>query len=618
MNKNYLVKSLLLVLLISFNIHVAIGQQKTMGSIARHAIINFSDPAIVDFDPHIVNQQMPMPSEAYGQQKSLLNKIRQGKRPGQAIAKETSIVPNPIQIKGRLANPTGTPPDNDIAISNDGKIMSVINSNIRFYDDTLGLIGSKSLASIYASIGTFSFLSDPRVIYDPAADRFVLVCFTGTLSTTSKVLVAFSQSNDPLASWNVYSIDGSPINDSTWSDYPIIAVNNQDFFMSFNLVKDNVHWSVGFRQSIIWQIDKQRGYNGDSLHYQLWSNINFNNRPLRNICPAKYQSNTMPNNMYFLTVRNVAMSNDSIFLTEINNSFQSGSATISTRLLQTDQPYGFPPNVPMSNNNYLQTNDARILAAIYENNYIHYGSNSFNPNYLNAGVMLGQIENVSTASPTIKTTLISNDSCEYAYPSMAYLGGQPADHQVMFSFSHCYTNKMPGTSIVYKNSNNQFSDVVDISKGLTAVNSISDTMERWGDYSGTQIKYNQPDRVFLSNSYGVQSGLKTWVAEVRSTDFTAINNLKTNTNITDVKLYPNPIEQNNQLAVSFYLEKADDLTFIITNMIGSQQYFVAQDRIKGGFNDFKFSTTPLSSGTYLLSIYNKNGNIINSKKFVKQ
>jgi hypothetical protein len=47
--------------------------------------------------------------------------------------------------------------------------------------------------------------------------------------------------------------------DSTWSDYPIIALSGSDLFLTFNQVRDNVSWTVGFKQSVIWQIDKTKG-----------------------------------------------------------------------------------------------------------------------------------------------------------------------------------------------------------------------------------------------------------------------------------------------------------------------------------------------------------------------
>ena len=82
----------------------------------------------------------------------------------------------------------------------------------------------------------------------------------------------------------------------------------------------------------------------------------------------------MGTNMYFLTLRNVASSNDSIFLTEITDSYQSGNAQITQKVVTSPVAYGFPPNAVQklygTAQQYLMTNDARVLAAIYENNYI--------------------------------------------------------------------------------------------------------------------------------------------------------------------------------------------------------------------------------------------------------
>ena len=161
---------------------------------------------------------------------------------------------------------------------------------------------NKSLTSLFSTVGVYSWISDPRVIYDPATDRFILVCFSGDVSNESTILLAFSQSNDPTGSWNTYTLTGNPLNDSTWSDYPILAITDKDVFVTFNLVKDSINWMEGFRQSVIWQIDKQSGYTGVALPYHLWSGIQYNGAPLRNICPAKYQTTPMGTNMYFLTL----------------------------------------------------------------------------------------------------------------------------------------------------------------------------------------------------------------------------------------------------------------------------------------------------------------------------
>jgi hypothetical protein len=103
--------------------------------------------------------------------------------------------------------------------------------------------------------------------------------FGSSVSYESEILVGFSQTNDPAGNWNVYTLNGNSFNDSTWSDYPIISLSDKDLFMTFNQVKDNVSWTVGFRQSVIWQINKQDGYAGTPLQYNLWDSIQYNGVP---------------------------------------------------------------------------------------------------------------------------------------------------------------------------------------------------------------------------------------------------------------------------------------------------------------------------------------------------
>lgn len=211
-----------------------------------------------------------------------------------------------------------------MAVGLDGTIVSAVNSNLQIYNSNGVSIATRSLAALASKLGTFTMNSDPRLLYDPQTDRYVIVWFTGSLSTTNKIIVGFTKTNNPADSWNFYTLNGASFNDSTWSDYPIISLSNKDLFITFNQVKDNIHWSVGFKQSVIWQLDKQKGYDGDPLKFTLWSDIKHNGGNHRNICPAKYQTASPDSNMYFLSVRNVANSNDTIFLLEINNTYASG------------------------------------------------------------------------------------------------------------------------------------------------------------------------------------------------------------------------------------------------------------------------------------------------------
>ncbi|MBK7762665.1 MAG: T9SS type A sorting domain-containing protein [Bacteroidetes bacterium] len=616
-------KPLLLIINLIALVNMSFAQATKINGVSGNAkVINFSDPSIVDYQMNLVQlDQHPIPSAEYGNKKEELNTLRALQKyeasENQVQAKTRGIAPNPNIVKGAQGNVSnGIPNDNDIAVSNDGKVVSVVNSNMRVYDDTLKTLYNKTLTSLVASIGVYTWISDPRIIYDPAADRFILVCFSGNLSTESTILVGFTQTNDPTGNWNFYTLNGNSFNDSTWSDYPIISVSDKDLFITFNQVKDNVSWTIGFKQSVIWQIDKQLGYNGSPLQYDLWSDIKYGGTNLRNICPAKYQSATMGNNMYFLTLRNVASTNDSIFITEITDSYQSGNATLQQKLLISPVAYGFPPNAVQkyfasSGQQYLMTNDARVLAAVYENDNIHFGSNTINPAYTNAGVYLGQIKNISSTTPVVSADIFSSDSVEYGYPSMAYMGNNTSEHNVMFTFSHCFVDSFPGTSVLYKDNNGNFSDIIRVKNGTSYINVLTDSTERWGDYTNIQKKYNTPGRAYLSGSWGKSSGMNCWVAMVDNTEFSVgIEEPMANN---ESSLFPNPMA--DRFTTKFHHAKSEQVKFEIVNMQGQQVQLLLDTYVKEGNNEFSFTTQPLPPGNYMLKISGIN-NIISVQKFM--
>lgn len=303
----------------------------------------------------------------------------------------------------------------------------------------------------------------------------------------------------------------------------------------------------------------------------------------------------MPNNMYFLTLRNVASSNDSIFLTEITDSRASGKAELKIRLLKSPVAYGFPPNAKQKKGTgtqqYLMTNDARVLAAVCENDYIHFGFNSLNPDYMNASVFLGRIQYASSSNPMVKGTILNSSDREYAYPSMAYMGD---DHKMLFAFSHCYIDSFSGTSMIYENEYGEFSDVVPVRNGTSIVDVLTDSNERWGDYSNVQMMYNQPNKAYLTGSYSGGSRSYTCVGIVTNAD-------SVNTSTYQAEIYPNPTDKN-YFQMHFELDEAQYLNFSLFDMQGRLVATMLNTRAKQGSNDFSFDTNPLSSGHYILKI----------------
>lgn len=75
---------------------------------------------------------------------------------------------NPIVYKGFEGNAAAsTPNDNDIAVSNNGTVVSVVNSSMQVLDDTGKILLNKSLTNLVASAGVYTWISDPTSFGPP-------------------------------------------------------------------------------------------------------------------------------------------------------------------------------------------------------------------------------------------------------------------------------------------------------------------------------------------------------------------------------------------------------------------------------------------------------------------
>jgi hypothetical protein len=618
-NYIYLMKKVCALLFFSMAVCANAQVLKTEGKVCKKAEVDISN-IILDLDPLVQNIDVqPLPSAAYGNLKKELAIKRSQKQKNNYTNKQTrGTAPNPIIVKGIAGNNGGTPLDNDISVSNNGLVLSCINSNIRITDDTFkNVVAFKSLTALASSLGVFSWISDPRVIYDPQADRWIMNFFSGADSWDTHIIIGFSKTNRPDSAWTFYDLPGNSFNDSTWSDYPILAVNDNDVFLTYNHVKDNVSWQIGFKQSVIWQIDKQSGYNADTtLPYTLWSNLKLNDSSYRNICPAKPQILPFGNSMHFVSVRNVAVSNDSVFLFTINNSQKSGAATLNIQTLKTDIAYGFPPNVPMPAGQQLMTNDGRVLAAIYTNDKIYFGANTVDTTYMSSGIYLGTINNVST-TPTVSGKIISDDTVDYAYPSLCYLGnGIGADERILYSFSRCNAQGYAGCSMLYKNAANDYSDVVTLKYGASGINALTDSTERWGDYSGTYRRYNRPNTAYIANSFASSNTQRTWLALVQTPDMPA--SISTNESIEEqaAELYPNPVLNTDRVNIGFTLQHRTKVNIKLYTIQGKLVAQLPNDYLKPGRQTLSISTANLPQGNYILKGEGNNETIF-TKQFVK-
>ncbi len=504
-----------------------------------------------------------------------------------------------------------TPNDNNMAINNDSFVVSVLNSLIGIYNANTGLLKKNWFLEYLpldakntkpgSGIAPLNRSYDPKVVYDPVANRFIIVYLEGDGSNDTRIIIAFSKTNLPLDGWNIYKLNGNPFGGKFWTDYPMIAINGEDLFVTVNLLKDSTDWRDGFTQSVIWQVQKSKGYNADSLEYNLWSNLKHNNKSIWNICPVQESEQPGSAGLYLLSVRPGDIANDTVFLHHISDNYSSGKSQYSYKILKSNKQYGVPPAAPQKVSGFrLQTNDARVLGAIYNNNKIQFVQTSRNAINGKSSIYHAIIQDPHTALPAIKSNIISFDSLDLAYPTIVNAGNQSWGQQSLITFSHSGLNTFPGTSVIYFDNNGQYSDLIRVKQGQGIINSfIADTAERWGDYTSIQRRYNNKNEFWLAGSFGkANDKVGTWIGKINMNDPSVAVD-KINTIDVGNEAYPNPVV--DVFMIPFETDEKADLRIEILDMTGKLILVLSESKEAGEQKAF-INVSMFSSGVYYYTV----------------
>lgn len=623
--------------------NLAIGQSFTYKESGVRAIappVKINPTAIKQrWNPSLQNMEPHVPGgNSYG---SFLLRQKENARPshkGQTTflnGNSKNTADQPILGQNfRGNNPQGMPNDNDMAISNDGKLISVINSKIWIYD----VVGDSLLLDIALedfadTLGLVAGMYDPRAAYDPKEDKFIMVWLSGNRNTNSNIVLAFSETADPLGNWNLYAIPGNMLDGQTWTDYPMIAITDDEFILTGNaLVNDTIggndSWKFLFKESLIWQIDKASAFAGDSLRFKFYSNIRYNNRPIRNLCPMQGGSTTTGPEFYLVSNRNFDIVNDTFFVLKVTGRYNNPLTQLQVNVTRTDVPYGVPPDARQPGGLKLQTNDARVLDGYIENGIIYFVGNTILPDSARSGVYHGRIV-AWDGSFACTGTILGQHDIELGYPAISYTGKSSYDDEAIISFNYCSQDTFASVGAVFYNGiAASYSTRLTVKKGLTPVSRGGGTNQRWGDYSGNQRRYNMPGKVWITGYYGdnyVFSALSsipncnlTWVAELTSPDTinaTGIVN-QPKKSLPKVSAYPNPTDD----VVTLEFESPEDkwVEIALYSLGGQLVKAFIRDEVKPGTNRFSFSLAPLATGTYVLQVTGTNGNIASKKIVVGQ
>lgn len=503
---------------------------------------------------------------------------------------------------------SSVPNDNTMAISNDGIVVAAINTNIIFFDtksdSLLKTISLSAFSDTLANISTHQY--DPKAIYDYQHDRFILVYLAGSgTDATSNIIVAFSSSSNPMDEWFLYSLPGNPLLDTSWTDYPAVSLSNNELYITGNLLKKgNGSWQTSFKQSVIWQIDKSVGFSGDSIQLGLYTGIGLNGIPVRNIHPIRGGNQFYGPEMYFLSQRNFDIENDTFFLIKTSDLLGSQINRLDLTAMRSDQKYGVPPNAKQTNNRRLATNDSRVLGGFFQNGLIQFVGNSVDTLTGHASFYHG-IFNPLQKEKQIHLNIFTDSILEFGYPNISYCGTTSESKHAMISYNYTADVVFPGMGAMFYENENLYSKPINLKSGETPIYILTGT-QRWGDYSGSQPKYNKPGEVWVAATFGKLIGSKrgygTWISSLKSSveDIVVIppgEKIVSN-------FYPNPLI-DQKASLDFVLTQEETISIEIVDMSGKIVAILYEGKAKQGRNVMSFSTISLSNGVYFVIIKNE-------------
>lgn len=518
----------------------------------------------------------------------------------------------PIIIRSFAGNPFNfrVPNDNSIAVSKSGKIISIINASVHCYSEEGELQNAFTLDDMASTLGLNALKFDPRVIYDPNADRFIILFLNGQSDSNSHIILAFANDSDPATGWNLYAIPASLESGKQKVDFPAISITADHLFISGNIFV-NEDGGYQFKESAIWKVNKSRGYLGQTLSYDYIDQIRFSGRSFFSILPVNSLNVSNPNSAFFLANYGEDPQNDSIFVLKLLER-EGGNDTMEIRAMQADQPYYFPPLARQPGSEFLETNDARISGAFLKDGELQFVATTGIPGENVSGIYHGIIRGAEGPAPSMHSNIIHFESLYAAYPNIAPMSDNTGEKKALIVFNFSGADRYPGFGATFYDSIQPYSKMIVLKEGSSSVTIQPGEINRWGDYTGIQRDYSGTGMAWTSGSYGRGNTHKTWISYLAIPEY---NGIATPENPKEISLFPNPI--HNEFNLEFGIEQPGTVILELHDANGKIIRKLFDDTLEPGNIQLSFSAAALSPGIYFVVMRTASGEKIASRKIIK-
>ncbi|MDT5060043.1 MAG: hypothetical protein QOH63_502 [Acidobacteriota bacterium] len=441
--------------------------------------------------PEEIPQSMPVPMGAP-------SSMEKRAAPQSITSAAATIGPSPGASASFLASDdTGRiPPDTHGAVG-PNHLVVVHNGRVRIQNRAGNVISSVTLVSFWSSLTNApTDIFDPRVLYDPYGNRWMMISAATRTSANSSILIGVSQTSDPTGNWNLYRVDADSA-DILWADFPSIGFNKNWIVVHANMFP--IVDGPGFI-SHFYVFNKANLYAGGQGLYTLIKAPNLGG----SIVPAITYDSAI-STLYLLQNWN-GSSNGSGYLGLYSITGAVGSEvlnvanTTSPTLIGTPNPWASDAPTVSGTDDFapqlattlkVQNNDSRIQNVVYRNGALWCVQTVFLPAGSSPTRTAIQWWQISTSGTAMQRGRIDDATGNtfYAFPSIAVNSA----NDVLVGYSRYSASQFVTANYSFRAGTDPLSSLRDdtvLKAGEASyfkTGSATPPRNRWGDYSSTVV-----------------------------------------------------------------------------------------------------------------------------------
>lgn len=422
------------------------------------------------------------------------------------------------------------PPD-PIGAAGPDHVVSLVNTSIEWHTkEGVNQLSQKlgpSPGSFFDPLTPVNNTFDPKVIFDAAAGRFIVVSLerndTGAPSpgpaNTSRILVAVSDDADPNGTWYFLAINSKTTSAGIerWADYPGLAVDEEAIYITANLFSFSAD-GQDFGGVRLWIIDKATLYAGTGGSFTVhdpYADGGF----ATTTQPAMVLGSPPAGSIgtYLVVYSGLSNSVDEFLqIFRVDNPLAAptflGPQFINVGNIENFT--SFPDATQNGTTTRIETNDRRALNAVWRNNRLWTTSTIVPFSGPDSGQVTAHWWELNTASPGALTLIQQGDvgGEDAAAGAQTFFSSITVDafNNMAIGFSISAPGIYPGAAYTGRLATapaGTTQPVVIFAPGVDYyVRTFGGTRNRWGDYSGISLDPSESSTFWVFNVYALARG----------------------------------------------------------------------------------------------------------------